>query len=115
ALGGEAEDLILEHVELGMLEEFLGIRGVLHDVEHFAQPAILLPVRRTPALLVAPMRGDAEFGDLMHLVGANLDFDAMALRTKHSGMQRAVTVWLWSRDVILEAVGNHRIAAMNDP
>ena len=41
ALGREAEHLILEHLELGVLEEFLGLRGVLEDIEQLAQPAIL--------------------------------------------------------------------------
>ena len=45
ALGGEAEHLILEHLELGVLEKFLGSERVFEDVEQLAQPAILPAVR----------------------------------------------------------------------
>jgi hypothetical protein len=41
ALGREAEHLVLEHLELGVLEELLRIVGVLEDVEQLAQPAVL--------------------------------------------------------------------------
>ena len=44
ALRGEGEDLVLEHLELGVLEEFLRARGLLEDFEQLAQPAILPPV-----------------------------------------------------------------------
>src|SRR5258708_30589065 len=41
ALGRGAEQLVLEHLELGVLEEFLGIGGMIENVEQLAQPAIL--------------------------------------------------------------------------
>ena len=41
ALGREAEHLVLVHLELGVLEEFLGSGCVFEDVQQFAQPAIL--------------------------------------------------------------------------
>ena len=40
ALGGEAEDLVGEQLELGMLEEFLGIVAFREDVDEAAEPAI---------------------------------------------------------------------------
>src|SRR6266446_8116279 len=42
ALGRETEDLVLEHLELGMLEELLRARSMLENVKQLAQPAVLL-------------------------------------------------------------------------
>src|SRR5665213_3592799 len=84
ALRREAEDLILVHFELGVLEEFLRIGRVLDDVEALAQPAILAAVGIRRALLVDPMRGDAELGHLVHLGGADLYLNALAFRTYES-------------------------------
>jgi len=94
ALGGEDEDLILVHLELGVLEKLLGIRGMLQDVEEFAQPAILAALVLALPLLVAPMGGHTEFGDLMHFPGADLDFDPLLFRSNDAGMERAITIRL---------------------
>ena len=71
-----------------MLEELLGIGGVLEDLEQVAQPAVLLAVGLVRALLVGPVRGDAELGDLVHLAGADLHLDALAAR----GRRRVVWI-----------------------
>ena len=60
------------------------------------------------------MCGDAELRDLVHLAGADLHLDALALGTDHAGMQRAVIVRLGRRDVVLEAAGHHGIGAVED-
>jgi hypothetical protein len=111
--GREAEDLVLEHLELGMLEELLRPRGMLEDIEQLAQPAILLAVDLGGALLVAPMRGNAHLGDLVHAVGADLHLDAHALWADDTGVERLVAVRLRCRDVVLEAAGDHRILAVD--
>ena len=108
ALRGEGEDLVLEHLELGVLEEFLGPGGMLEDIQQLAQPAVLPPVDLAGALLVAPVRRDAELGDLVHLAGADLHLDALLLGADHAGVQRAVIVRLRGRDVVLEAARERR-------
>ncbi len=113
ALGREAEHLVLEHLEPCVLEEFLGSGGVLEDVEELAQPAVLRAFRLGRALLVAPVRGDAELGDLVHLARADLHLDALALGPDHAGVQRAVLVGFRRRYVILEAPGHHGVAAVD--
>ena len=40
ALGREAEDLVLEQLELGMLEEFLGTFAFREHLDEVAEPAI---------------------------------------------------------------------------
>ena len=52
------------------------------------------------------MRGDAELGALVHLVGADLDLDRAPLRPDHRRVQRLVQVELRRRDVVLEAAGD---------
>jgi hypothetical protein len=42
------------------------------------------------------------FGLAVHLVGTNLEFNRLALRTQHRGVQRLVEVELRHRDVVLE-------------
>ena len=60
------------------------------------------------------MRGDAEFGDLVHLLGADLQFDALVAGADHGGVDRAVVVLLRRRDVVLEAAGHHRPGGVHD-
>ena len=78
ALGREAEHLILEHLELGVLEELLGVGGLVEDIDEAAQPGVLRRIGRRAALLVNPMGGDAALGLVLHLRGPDLDFDALA-------------------------------------
>src|SRR6185369_10866083 len=114
ALWREGEDLILEHFELGVLEKLLRPRGMIEDVEELAQPAILPSVGARLLVLVDPVRGDAELGYLVHVRGADLNFDALAFRPEDAGVQRAVVIRLRGRDVIFEAAGNDVIGRVNN-
>src|SRR5690606_27931464 len=60
------------------------------------------------AFLVAPVRGDAELGVLVHLVGADLHFQRAPARADHRGVQAAVVVALGLGDVVVELAGNRR-------
>ena len=84
------------------------------DVQKFAQPAILQLVGRHAVLFVFPMRRDAQFRDFVHGAGADLDFDALALRADDARMQALVFVGLGCRDVIFETPGDNVIAAVDD-
>ena len=114
ALWREGENLVLEHLELGVLEKLLRSGCVIQDVEELAQPAILASVGAILLLLVDPMRGDAELGHLVHVRGADLHLDALAFRPEDAGVQRAVVIRLRRRDVIFEAAGNDVIGRVND-
>ena len=59
------------------------------------------------------MRGDAALGDLMHVVGADLDLDAFAVRADHGRVQRLVAVGLGHGDVIFEAARNGFVGRMD--
>ena len=114
ALGREAEHLVGEHFELGVLEEIFGPGGLIEDIEQFAHPPVLAAVDLFGFELVAPMCRDAELGHFVHFAGADLDLDALAFGADHGGMDRFVSVGLGGRDVILEPAGNHRIGLMDD-
>ena len=110
------KDLVGEHVEFQRLEELLRIVVFLLQAHHLAQPRHLLIVLigcadAPPCLLVFPMRGHAELGDLVHRLRSDLDFERIAVR--HDGrMQRLVAVRLRHCDVVLEPPGDglpHRV------
>ena len=110
ALRREAEDLILIEIEARMLEELLDGIALLQEIDHFAQPFEGAFRRRAvivDMLAIAPMRRHAALGDFVHLLGADLHFDALLLRTDHRRVDGAVAVGLRVRDEILEALRDH--------
>ena len=109
ALGREAEDLVLIELELGVLEEVLGILDVVEDFEEVLDPAEFLQVARgCVVLFVEPMGGDAGFGDLVHVGGADLHLDLLVagLAQGHAGVDGLVAVGLGRADVVFEAAGD---------
>ncbi len=70
--------------------------------------------RRSDPVLVEGVRGDAQFGDPVHILGADLQFDPLLTGPDHGGVDRAVVVLLRGGDVVLEAPGNHRPGGMDD-
>ena len=101
ALGGEHVDLVLLEVELERFEELDRIVGLAVDVGDPLQPGhvrggVLL-------LLVAPVGRDAVLGPVVHLGGADLHLDRIAVEPDHRGVQGLVHVELGRVDVVLEA------------
>ena len=66
------------------------------------------------ALFVLPVRGDAVFGDLVHLFGANLDLERDAVRTDDGGVERLVHVRLGRADIVLETAQNGTVKVVDD-
>ncbi len=60
------------------------------------------------------MCGDAVFGDLRHVAGADLQFDALLAGPDHRGVDRAVVVLLRRRNVILETARHDRPRGVDD-
>src|SRR5689334_7979431 len=60
------------------------------------------------------MRRDAVFGNLIHLTGADLQFDALGAGPDHRGVDRAVVILLRRRDVILEAAWHDGPGGVHD-
>ncbi len=106
---GEDVDLILEEVHAQGVHELLGVGFLPLPVDDLAQPfefGGVLHVHRVVALLVEPVRGHAVLGQTVHLLGAYLDFDALALGTDDRGVQALVPVGLGHGNVVLEAPGH---------
>ena len=118
ALRREDEDLLRGQVVAQRLEEVAGVRGLPLPVQQLAHPAHLvdldgLPARRAARcaprrLLVPPVRGDAVLGGAVHVVGADLHLERLAVRPDHGGVQRLVDAEPRLRDVVLEPAG-HRL------
>ena len=115
ALGREDEDLLGGEVEAQRLEEVARVRGLTLPVEQLAHPRHLVdvdglapPVAAAARLLVAPVRGDAVLGGAVHLVGADLHLERLAVRPDHRGVQRLVHAEPRLRDVVLEPA-RHRL------
>src|SRR5579871_2997400 len=119
-LRGEAEHLVMEQLELGVLEELFGIGAFGQQLDGATQPGIGARLarqhfgRRPHAVLVERVRGDAVFGDLLHFAGADLQLDALFSGPDDGRMKRAVIVLLGRRYVVLEAPGHDRPAGVDD-
>ena len=105
-LGREGVDLVGVEVHLQAGEELVGIGHLLLPLDELANPVQALFVAGGDgafAGLVLPVRGDAFFGDAMHLFGADLHFELMAAGAHHRGVQRLVAVGAGDGDEVLDA------------
>jgi hypothetical protein len=59
--------------------------------------------------------GDARLGHAMHVAGADLHFDQLAIGREHRRVERLVHVALRGRDVVLEALVDRRVESVQDP
>ena len=98
ALRREDVDLVLLEVDLQHVEEPLGVGDLGLPVDDAVEPDHVVA-----GALVGPVGGDAELGPLVHLLGADLHLERLALRTDHGRVQRLVEVELGLGDVVLEA------------
>src|SRR5262249_11833011 len=114
AFRGKGEDLILEHLELGMLKKLLRPGSMVEDVQELAQPTVLRSFGRAGALLVGPMCGNAEFRDFVHFVTTDLHLDTLLLGPDDPGVQRAIIVRFGRRDEVFEPAGYDVIGRMDD-
>ena len=120
ALRGETEHLVVEQLELGVLQKLFRIGAFRQYPDGVTQPgkgiglALQQFGRRTDAVLVEGMGGDAEFRDLVHFLGADLQFDALVAGADHGGVDRTVIVLLGRRDVVLETAGHDRPGGVHD-
>ena len=113
ALGREAEHLVVEQLQPRMLQKLFGAVALGEQVDGALEPLIGAALVRQhrlrgAAVLVERMRGDAVAGDVVHFAGAHLQFDALALRPDHRGVDGAVVVLFRRGNVVLEAAGHHR-------
>ena len=93
-----------------MSRNSLRVARLLLRLQELAQPGegVVELVAVAPLLLVEPVGRDAFLGDAVHLAGADLDLDRVALGPDHRRVERLVHVDLGHRDEVLEAAG-HRL------
>ncbi len=110
--------LVGEEIDLDRFEELGRVLHVLLELHELPEPAELLGVLRVDAardlLFVLPVRGDAVLGDALHLVGADLNLDALAAGADDRRVERLVHVGLRQGNVILEPAGDGCPARVDD-
>ena len=84
--GVKRVDLFRVQVHLQGGHELAGILHVALPLHQVAQPgdALIVGRRALAAFLVLPVRRDAFFGDAVHLLGADLDFEGLPVRAHHA-------------------------------
>ena len=105
ALGREDIDLVGEQIDLDVFQKLGSIAAFVLDFQQALQPLVgflLHVVDAGVAALVKPVRGHAGFGDLVHVLAADLDLDRRAEGAEQGGMQGLVAVGLGNGDVVLE-------------
>jgi len=103
ALGGEHEDPASGQVDLQALHELPGVGHVLQPIHHLAQPREVGGILDLlGALLVAPVRRDAELRRFVHLVRPDLHFQRLRVEGHHRRVQRLVQALLRISDVVVE-------------
>ena len=112
ALWSEGENPVLIHRHPGMLEQLLGIFGMVENLDEVVDPRDM-DVGRWLAFLIGPVRGEPALGLLVHVHAADLDFDAHFRIVDHRGVERAIAVALGGRDEVLEPARDHRPPAMD--
>ena len=114
-VGCEDEHLVGKHIHLQGADKLLCV-GVLLALQQLAYPLKVLLTAQLlvgHALLILPVGGDAVFGGLVHLPGADLHLKGDALPADDGGVQGLVHVWLGGADVVLEAA-QHRLKHVVD-
>ena len=124
---GEGEDVVFEEFdfetfhELGVVTTDLPLPILeLLDPDKLAWSFGGTPSKEevSPAgafpLSIEPVGGDAEFGFIMHFLGAYLDFQDAALGTEDGGMEGLVTVWLREGDIVLDPADHRTVALVDD-
>ena len=85
-------------------------------VEQLAEPGELGVVLAVGlgAFLVAPVGGDPDLADLVHLVGPDLDLERLAVERDHGRVERLVEVVLGDGDVVVELAGDRAPERVDD-
>ena len=101
-------DAVLKDLRLELVHEVAGIGNVFLPLQELAQPGdfTIEGVIPATALLIAPVGCHAQFVTLMHLVGADLDFHRLALRTNDRRVDGLVVVLLGCGNVVVELAGD---------
>ena len=112
AVRGEHVDPVADQAVLELVDHGVGVVAQLVvPLQHLAQPgdALLVGAALAPGLaafLVAPVGAHAELRLFVHVEGADLHLQHLALRAHHGGVQALVAVVLGAGDVVVELLGH---------
>ena len=118
AARGEDIDAVLEYVRLHAVHELRRVGDFLAPIHQPAQRVDALLVAFVDAaafFFVAPVRGDAIFGVLVHLGGADLHLERFSIVINDGGMQGLVIIVLGGGDVIVKFVRDGPPVGVDDP
>jgi len=103
--GREDEYFVREEIELHGVEKFVWVRDFSLPLDQLPEPVEfrIIAVGFDIALLVFPVRSNAEFSISMHLDRPDLDFHTLAVLADHGRMERSVPVRLRQSDIVFES------------
>jgi hypothetical protein len=115
AFGREGVDLFRVQIKLEARDELARV-GLLLPLDEVAQPLERLVFARVLelALFVLPVRGDALFGDAVHLLGADLHLERLPLVADDRGVQRLIQVLARRGDEVFDAARHGVPVLVND-
>ena len=95
---GETEHLVIEQFELGVFQKLFRRAAIFQLPDHILQPSKRLDFGRVGivfrAVLIGPMRGHAAFGNIVHMLGADLHLHTLLIGADNRRMQRLIAVQL---------------------
>jgi len=114
--GREHIDVVVKEFGFERIRKLTFLRHVFAPVEQLAQPGNLLDIFSVAltAFLVAPVRGHAVFGMLVHVERADLDFNRLIARADHGRVQALVMVALGLGDIVVKFARNRLPEVMDD-
>ena len=96
------------------MDELLGV-GPLLILQQAADPLIpALVAAALAVLLILPVGGDAVFGHLMHLLGADLHLEGDAVLAHDGGVEALVHIGLRGADIVLEPAQHRLVQVVDD-
>ena len=118
AFRGKDIDFITENISFNAFHKFRCVKTFILQFKQFFKPANLLRhfirlrfLRYT--FFISPVSGDPKFGNLMHFMGTNLDFNWRAFWSYDRRMKRLIHVGFWHCNIIFKTSGHRFPFRMN--
>ena len=115
ALRREGVNLFGIEIDFQRGQKFVGIADIALPLDHLPQPCqALLVLRRDRAVFIFPVGGDSFLGHLVHLFGANLDFERRSIFRDDRSVQRLIKIGPRHGDEIFNAPRHRPPDVVND-
>ena len=100
-----------------MFIELIRTFAALEQFHHVTQPLVRANgggIRLIHFFTVSPVRRDSAFGDIVHFLRADLNFDPLVFRTHDRGVNGTVAIGFRQGDEILEPLRHHAPGLMQN-